>query len=785
MAGQLLVDLSRAIDSNANPLPGAKWKFYLTGTTTPLAVFANSALTVSLGSVVSADSAGRFPPIFLDANKIYRTILTTSADVALPNMDIDPVVLGGGGGSGVGLAVQDLTILKATPLSEKVKSLAGRLYVADTADFTGKADDLTIVKQNETALNLGAWRLQQASEIAVLDNVTNPATRLLTDRISDNGVSIKSTGSTGNNLATDGVRVQDAINSVAAGGLLVAPGGPVGGAYKITNDSFKISKLMNVALQTGATLRSDVTVGSHSALRVNPIENMAGGYFATVQGYFTGTNLVITTNIAGKIFFNFSGLSATGVLSGTHLAADVLSNATGTYAVKVNDVATAQTLGSAAAPLTISVIFNDVRGMTLSGGSIFANGSGYGLTFGDAANNACFSMIGTTITNMSLAGGLGGLYIKGGLGREHQWFTADRCTIEGAVISAGSDGIQFRDCIMSGTGTSWDLLEGAFHDGMFNGTAATKNGVADVLAGSRMKWHDVQCEQSGINAQTPYKTQFMLRNFSYANVGSEIIGCNLGGGLYNEVHAALYNTRGLVWDRNYMNVTYKETSPGVYGDGWDLFLSRDAANDASPVLPYLTTHNYNLAYKGKLDAYDTIIGYYNRYRGARVRQGVTAYTDNSRLMRILTPNAPNNKVRMPHRGLWMPLAELIDVATVAAALKSASVLNTHPTEGFQIMIEHSGAIKMRGSLTHTAAGLALYTDMFTLPEWLLPFREERATAISANVAGAGADVVCSLIINSANGVVTLMSTPSATALKLNFNSTTWMAVTDPYPTVGP
>jgi hypothetical protein len=79
-----------ALDSNGNPISGATWNFYLTGTLTPQAVYSNNSLSVSLGASVTANSAGRFVPIFLDDDYTYRAILKDGAGVTISPFDIDP-----------------------------------------------------------------------------------------------------------------------------------------------------------------------------------------------------------------------------------------------------------------------------------------------------------------------------------------------------------------------------------------------------------------------------------------------------------------------------------------------------------------------------------------------------------------------------------------------------------------------------------------------------------------------------------------------------------------------
>jgi hypothetical protein len=91
MTAVLLQNFSRATDANGEPISGAFFKFYIEGTTTPQAVYGDADMGVSLGAVVEADSAGRFPPIYLDTTKSYRGIVTNAAGTALPDMDIDPI----------------------------------------------------------------------------------------------------------------------------------------------------------------------------------------------------------------------------------------------------------------------------------------------------------------------------------------------------------------------------------------------------------------------------------------------------------------------------------------------------------------------------------------------------------------------------------------------------------------------------------------------------------------------------------------------------------------------
>jgi len=90
MTAELFTTPAPALAGNATPYPGAKWYFYVSGSTTPQSVFADEALSNSLGPVVTANADGRFPAIYLDASLSYRGILR-DADGSVTLYDIDPI----------------------------------------------------------------------------------------------------------------------------------------------------------------------------------------------------------------------------------------------------------------------------------------------------------------------------------------------------------------------------------------------------------------------------------------------------------------------------------------------------------------------------------------------------------------------------------------------------------------------------------------------------------------------------------------------------------------------
>lgn len=123
-----------ALDENGETISGATWSFFASGTTTPVAVYADAALTVSLGSFVVANAEGRFPAIYYNSRTPVRAILRDGDGVPIPRGDIDPI------GSG---KVDAQQIAFRHPASSAVdRSVRDKLLeVVSIADFGAKTGD--------------------------------------------------------------------------------------------------------------------------------------------------------------------------------------------------------------------------------------------------------------------------------------------------------------------------------------------------------------------------------------------------------------------------------------------------------------------------------------------------------------------------------------------------------------------------------------------------------------------------------------------------------------------
>lgn len=82
---------ARPLSITGDIMPGAVLKFFLTQTTTPAPVYADASLQTELGTEVTADEDGHFPPIYMDGSVTYRAQLFDADGVLQPDGDVDPL----------------------------------------------------------------------------------------------------------------------------------------------------------------------------------------------------------------------------------------------------------------------------------------------------------------------------------------------------------------------------------------------------------------------------------------------------------------------------------------------------------------------------------------------------------------------------------------------------------------------------------------------------------------------------------------------------------------------
>lgn len=173
-AKQLMLPAHRAFNSDGAPEAGAHAYLYLSGTNTPALFYEDAGLTVSLGSRIEANSAGRFEPMpYQDETIPFRLIIQDNEGVVLD--DIDPFyfgfqvgVAGPQGPAGDVAKVADRTALAAVtaPSTGYVRHLneTGRagIFVFDSSNLATQvaadvAQGIYVPPSTDTTGASGAW----------------------------------------------------------------------------------------------------------------------------------------------------------------------------------------------------------------------------------------------------------------------------------------------------------------------------------------------------------------------------------------------------------------------------------------------------------------------------------------------------------------------------------------------------------------------------------------------------------------------------------------------------
>lgn len=81
-----------ARDINGVPVVGAKWTFFEAGTSTPLAVYTDSDLSVAWVQPILSNAAGMSSgPVYCFLTPAMKVVAVTSADIALPGFPVDHI----------------------------------------------------------------------------------------------------------------------------------------------------------------------------------------------------------------------------------------------------------------------------------------------------------------------------------------------------------------------------------------------------------------------------------------------------------------------------------------------------------------------------------------------------------------------------------------------------------------------------------------------------------------------------------------------------------------------
>lgn len=173
-------------------------------------------------------------PIDMDSNRIINLprAVSDSSPVTLAQLREEkkgdpglPGLPGVGGNTFLSLAslkTLNPTTYASAILADGINPPTSYAYV--TGNYTGKADDKTVVKIDNIPLSVGALVAQQASNIATKIPATAAILRFTQDKLGDN-VSAKDFGAFGNNVNDDTTAIRNSFDYIGslAGGTLQFP----------------------------------------------------------------------------------------------------------------------------------------------------------------------------------------------------------------------------------------------------------------------------------------------------------------------------------------------------------------------------------------------------------------------------------------------------------------------------------------------------------------------------------------------------------------------------------
>lgn len=265
-----------ALNPRGIPIAGAKLCFFVSGGLTPAVVYADAALTTPLSNPVIADSAGKWPSIYLDEAVTYRIRLKDASGNLLPGHDIDPYYT-----SLADAALEDIAELQSDLLSLTSQVPPNSATTAFWFDFIDEAysvdgalqDDLdaALTALSGTFTRANAGTLTNSSGLTVAGVVDTPRTTY------DEAT-----------LTELGILYEDAASNLWPYSMI--PASVAGGwYYSQTNTTVAGMTLTGIDGTTSAgTVKETVTNATHTATYYDSSASVTSGETYPVQFWFKG-----------------------------------------------------------------------------------------------------------------------------------------------------------------------------------------------------------------------------------------------------------------------------------------------------------------------------------------------------------------------------------------------------------------------------------------------------------------------------------------------------------------
>ena len=122
-AGRIVIpNWMPALDSDGEPIPGARMFFYQNETTTLQAIYANENLTATLPNPLSANGSGRFQDVWADTSLTYSVVVDAPYGPPGAPFTYDNVVAGSNGGGGGSVDPAEVALIA----DERISLVSGK-----------------------------------------------------------------------------------------------------------------------------------------------------------------------------------------------------------------------------------------------------------------------------------------------------------------------------------------------------------------------------------------------------------------------------------------------------------------------------------------------------------------------------------------------------------------------------------------------------------------------------------------------------------------------------------
>ena len=244
------------------------------------------------------EALGKLPPAAVRAGGVIKFNDDTGAIEVKPEAEFAPGPAGPASNTRLSLSE-----LKAAPITDRTSLYDGALWTWTAGDFTGKADNASVVQSDNIQITEGAWVRQQAGAVTytapLADAITIPAAVKLNDTVSLS--SFRYASDPADDWAPTLQRGVDALADEGGGTLLIPPGVfPVklrlaSNGLGVTAVEMKSGVYLQGASKTGSIIRlADNQIGVGTYLRIIcslvPISNV-GISNLTIDGNRDGQNI--------------------------------------------------------------------------------------------------------------------------------------------------------------------------------------------------------------------------------------------------------------------------------------------------------------------------------------------------------------------------------------------------------------------------------------------------------------------------------------------------------------